>query len=268
VDSWGQPVVVDNRPGAGGVIASDLTRRSAPDGHTLMVVANGHAVNPSLFGKLPYDTAKDFAGISYLADVPNVLVCAPALKIASVRALIDLAKAKPGQLTYATGGVGTSTHINTELVKLATGTDLQHVPYKGAPEVLTSVAGGNVTCAFSPISSVAGLITGGRLAGLALSTKDRSPVLPGVPTLAEAGVPGFDFSGWYAMFAPAGTPKPVKDKLAKEIARILAQPDTKERLMSQGATPSTSTPEKLDAFVREEIARMRKVVQAASIKVE
>jgi tripartite-type tricarboxylate transporter receptor subunit TctC len=206
-ESWGQSVVVDNRPGAGGVIASDLLKRSTPDGHSLMVVANGHAVNATLMSKLPYDTVRDFAGITYLADVPNVLVCSPALRLTSARGLIDLAKAKPGQMTYATAGVGSSTHVNTELFKLAAGIQVVHVPFKGAPEVLSNVISADVQFAFSPISSVAPFVTAGRLTGLALSSKDRSPVLPNVPTLAESGLPGFDFSGWYGMFAPASTPK-------------------------------------------------------------
>lgn len=267
-ERWVQPVVVDNRPGAGGVIASEMLKRATPDGHSLMVVANGHAVNASLMSRLPYDTVRDFAGITYLADVPNVLVCSPPLKLGSVRALIDLAKSKPGQITYATGGMGTSTHVNTELFSLAAGVSMVHIPYKGAPEILSNVISGNVNCAFSPISSAAPFVTAGRLAGLALSSKNRSPVLPNVPTLAESGLSGFDFSGWYAMFAPAGTPKAVKDKLSGEVATILALPDTRERLLTQGATPNPSSPEKLDAFVRDEIARMAKVVQAAGMRVE
>lgn len=208
-ESWGQSVVVDNRPGAGGVIASDLLKRSTPDGHSLMVVANGHAVNAVLMSKLPYDTVRDFAGISVV-----------------------------------------------------------HVPFKGAPEILGNVISADVQFAFSPISSAAPFVTASRLTGLALSSKDRSPVLPNVPTLAESGLPGFDFSGWYGMFAPAGTPKAVKEKLSREIARMLALPDVKERLLTQGATPKSSSPENLDAFVREEIARMARLVKVAGIKIE
>jgi tripartite-type tricarboxylate transporter receptor subunit TctC len=266
-DHWGQPVVVDNRPGAGGVIASDLARRAAADGHTLVVVANGHAVNASLMDKLPYDTLRDFAGVSYLADVPNLLGAAPSLKITTLRALIDYAKARPGQTNYATSGPGTATHISMELLKLATDLDIVQVAYKGSSETIASTIAGNVQYSFFPISTVTGLVTAGKLVGIAVSTKTRSPVLPNVPTVAESGVPGYDHSGWYALYAPAGTPQAVKDKLSQEVTRILDLPEIKERLLSVGATPHSSTPQKLDAFTQEEVARMAKLVQAAGLRV-
>ncbi len=267
-ESWAQQVVVDNRPGAGGVIASEILARATPDGYTLMIVSNGHAVNASLFSKLPYDTLKDFAGVTYLADVPNVLIATPSLGLKSVRDLIELAKSTPKQLNYGSSGLGTATHINAELFNFAAGIKVVHIPFKGAPECLSNTIGGSVQYCFSPIPVAAPLVKAGKVTGLAVSTKTRTPVLPEMPTMAEGGVPGFDFSGWYGMFAPAKTPNHVKNQLAKEIARIFALQDVKERLLTQGATAHPTSPEKLDAFIKEEVARMGKVVRDAGIRVE
>jgi tripartite-type tricarboxylate transporter receptor subunit TctC len=265
-EAWAQPVVVDNRPGAGGVIASELLKRSAPDGHTLMVVSNGHAVNASLMAKLPYDTLKDFAGVTYVADVPNVLVIMPALKLRSVKELIDLMKARPGQINYGSAGIGTSTHVNGELFKLAAGINVVHIPYKGSPEAISNTLGGSVHYSFNPISTVAPLVTAGKLNALAVSTKNRSPVLPNVPSIAESGLPGFDFAGWYALFAPAATPRAVRVRISEETTRILGLPEVHERLLTQGATAAPSSPDRLDAFMRDEVARMAQVVKAAGMR--
>ena len=267
-EGWNQQVVVDNRPGAGGMIASEILARATPDGYTLMIVSNGHAVNASLYSKLPYDTLRDFAGVTYVADVPNVLFATPALGLKSVRDLIELAKSKPDQVNYGSAGMGTAGHMNTELFNFAAGIKVVHIPYKGSPEALTNTIGGRVQYGFLPIPVVASLVKTGKLTGLAVSTKDRTPVLPDMPTVAEGGLPGFNFSGWYGMFAPAKTPHNVKNQIAKEVARIFALPDVNERLLTQGATPRPTSPAELDAFIKEEVARMGKLVRDAGIRVE
>ena len=267
-ESWAQQVVVDNRPGAGGVIASEILARATPDGYTLIIVSNGHAVNASLFSKLPYDTLRDFAGVTYLADVPNVLFATSSLGLKSVRDLIELLKSKPKQVNYGSAGMGTAGHMNTELFNFAAGIKVVHIPFKGAPEALTNTIGGSVQYGFLPIPVVAPLVKAGKVTGLAVSTKNRTPVLPEMPTVAEGGIPGFDFSGWYGMFAPAKTPHDVKDQLAKEVARIFALQDVNERLLTQGATPHPTSPEELDAFIKEEVARMGKLIRDAGIRVE
>ena len=268
-ESWGQQIVVDNRPGAGGVIASDILKGAAPDGYTLMVASSGHAVNASLYRKLPYDTLKDFAGITFLADVPNVLVVSPALGLKSVRDLIALAKSKPGQINYGSAGVGSGTHMNGEVFIIAAGINVVHVPFKGSPEAINNVIGGNVQYYFAPITGVVSLIKAGRLAGLAVSTKDRSPVLPDIPSVAESGgLPGFDYSVWYGMLGPAKLSKNRKGRIAQEIARILALPDVKERMLTQGAMLRSTSPEVFDTFIRDEVARMAKIIKGAGIRVQ
>jgi tripartite-type tricarboxylate transporter receptor subunit TctC len=267
-ESWGQQVVVDNRPGAGGVIASDLLSRATPDGYTVLVVSSSHATNPSLYSKLPYDTLKDFAGITFLADVPNVLITTPALGLKSVRELIELAKSKPGQINYASAGVGSGTHMNGEQFKLEAGVNVVHVPYKGSPEAIANTVSGSVQYYFAPITGATSLIKAGRVTALAVSTKNRSPVLPDTPTVAESGLPGFDYSVWYGMVAPAGTPNDLKNKFAKEVARIFAMQDVKERMLTQGATLRPTSPEEFDAFIRKEIVRMAKIIKDAGIRIE
>lgn len=267
-ENWGQQVVVDNRPSAGGVIASEILLGASPDGHTLMLVSIGHAVNASLYSKLPYDTVKDFAGISLVADVPNVLVATPALGLKSVKDLIELAKAKPGQINYGSAGVGSGTHINGEQFKLATGINVVHVPFKGTPEALTNTIGGSVQYFFAPITAAVPLVKGGKVTGLAVTTKGRSPVLPDVPTVAEAGLPGFEFNLWTGLLGPARMPKDVKQKVAQEVARILALPDVKERFLTQGATPHAMPPEPFDAFIKAEVERLAKVVKASGAKAD
>jgi tripartite-type tricarboxylate transporter receptor subunit TctC len=267
-ESWGHQVVVDNRPSAGGIIASELLLNATPDGHTIMIVSIGHAVNPSLYSKLPYDTVKDFAGISLVADVPNVLVATPALNLKSVKDLIDLAKSKPGQINYGSAGIGSGTHINGEQFKLAAGINVVHVPYKGTPEALNNTIGGGVQYFFAPITAAVPLVKGGKVTGLAVSTKNRSPVLPDLPTVAEAALPGFDFNLWSGFVGPAKMPKDIKEKLAKEIARILGLPDVKERLLTQGATAHAMPPAEFDAFIKAEVERLTKVVKASGARAD
>ncbi len=267
-DNWGQGVVVDNRTGAGGIIAAETLARANPDGYSLIIVAVGHAFAASYYKKLPYDTLKDFAGVSSVSDAPNVLVVSPQLKIKTMRDLIDYNKTRPGQVNFASAGISSGAYINAELFNQATGVKPVHVPYKTMPEALTNVIANNVQFVFSSVSSAVSLIKADRVTALAVSTKNRAPALPEVPTMGEAGMPGFDFSVWYGLLAPASTPKPVKDKLAKEVGRILALPDVKDRLLMLGATPRPSTPEEFDQLVRSEVARMGKLIRDVGIPTE
>jgi len=267
-ESWTQQVVVDNRPSAGGVIASELLLNATPDGHTLMMVSIGHAVNASLYSKLPYDTVRDFAGVTLVADVPNVLVATPALGFKSVRDLIDAAKAKPGQLNYGSAGVGSGTHMNGEQFKLAANINVVHVPFKGTPEALTNTISGSVQYFFAPITAAVPLVKSGKVTGLGVTTRARSPVLPDLPTIADSGVPGFDFNLWTGLVGPAKMPKDIKEKIAREVARILSLADVKERLLVQGATPHAMPPAQFDAFIKGEVERLAKVVKASGARAD
>lgn len=267
-DHWGQGVVVDNRPGAAAVIASELLTRATPDGHTMVIVSIGHAFNATYLPKLPYDTLKDFAGVSLVADIPNVLVVAPSLKLKTMRELIELVKTRPAQMNFSSAGIGSAAHINGELFIQAAGLKATHVPYKSMPEALTNTIGGNVQFVFSSITAAVSLVKSDRLVALAVSTKTRVPALPDVLPMAEAGLPGFDFTVWYGLLAPAQTPTAVKNVLAAEIARILALPDVKERLLAQGASPRPSTPAAFDALIRSDVVRLAALIKASGLKAE
>jgi tripartite-type tricarboxylate transporter receptor subunit TctC len=266
-ENWGQQVVVDNRPSAGGTVASQYVVAANPDGHTMMMVATGHAANATLYSKLPYDVVKDFSGVSQVASVPNLLVVAPSLGVKSVKELIALAKSKSGQFNFSSAGIGSGTQVNGEMFKIMAGIDVTHIPYKGAPEALNETIAGRVQFCFSPILVAAGQVKAGRALALAVSTANRSPMFPNVPTVAEAGVPGFDFDQWYGLIASAKTPRPLINLANKEIVRILNLPDMKERMLSQGATPKPTTPEEFDKFIRSEVVKMGKVIIAAGARV-
>jgi tripartite-type tricarboxylate transporter receptor subunit TctC len=238
-----------------------------PNGYTLMMVSTGHAGNATLYSKLPYDTVKDFAGVTRVASVANLLVVAPSLGARSVKELIALAKSKPGQINFSSAGVGSGTQINGEMFRLAAGIEATHVPYKGAPEALNEAIAGRVHFAFSPILVAAGQVQAGRALALAVSTAKRSAMFPNVPTVAEAGVPGFDYDQWYGLLASAKTPRPVIRTVNKEMVRVLNLPDIKERMLSQGATPTPTTPEEFDAFIRSEVKRFAKVLIAAGARI-
>lgn len=266
-EHWSQQVVVDNRPSAGGTVASEYVLGANPDGHTLMMVSTGHAGNATLYSKLSYDTVKDFAGISQVASVPNILVVAPALGVKSVKELIALAKSKPGQFNFSSAGIGSGTQINGEMFKLAAGMEATHVAYKGAPEALTNVIAGSVQFNFSPVLVAAAQIRAGRVLALAVSTAARSPMFPDVPTVAEAGIPGFDYDQWYGLLASARTPRPLINAINKEVIRILNLPEMKERMLSQGATPKPTPPAEFDAFIRSEVKKFAAVIIAAGARV-
>jgi tripartite-type tricarboxylate transporter receptor subunit TctC len=266
-ESWGQQVVVDNRPSAGGTIASQYMLQANPDGHTLMMVSTGHAGNATLYSKLPYDTVKDFAGVSRIASVPNLLIVAPSLGVKSVKDLIAYAKARPGQINFSSAGIGSGTQINGEMFKLAAGIEATHVPYKGAPEALNEAMTGRVQFNWSPILVAAGQVKAGKVVALAVSTAARSPMFPDVPTTAEAGIPGFEYDQWYGLLVAARTPRPIVNLLNKEVVRILNTPDMKERMLTQGATPAPTTPEQFDKFIRTEVTRFAKVLIAAGARI-
>jgi len=266
-DKSGQQVVVDNRPSAGGTIASQYVLAANNDGYTLMMVSTGHAGNATLYSKLPYDTVKDFAGITRVASVPNILVVSPSLGPKSLKELLAYAKARPGQINFSSAGVGSGTQVNGEMFKVAAGIEATHVPYKGAPEALNEAMAGRVHFAFSPILVAAGLVKAGKVLALAVSTSKRSAMFPEVPTVAEAGVPGFDYDQWYGLLAAAKTPRPVIRTVNQEMVRVLNLPDIKERMLSQGATPTPTTPEEFDAFIRSEVKRFAKVLIAAGARI-
>jgi tripartite-type tricarboxylate transporter receptor subunit TctC len=267
-ESLGQQFVVENRTGAGGTLAAAYVAAAVPDGYTLLINSVSHAGVQALYSKLPYDTLRDFAGVSQLTSAPNVLVVSPAQGIKSAAELIARAKQKPGEINFGSAGVGSGTHMTLEQFRLATNIKVTHVPYKGVPEVLTDTATGRVHTSFAPIGNTLVMIKDGRLVPLAVSTSARSPALPEVPALSEGAVPGLDWDQWYGMFAPAKTPRAIVNRLSKEVARVLGLPEIKERISSRGSVPKPSTPEEFDAFVRAEVAKVSKVIRDGNIKIE
>jgi len=265
---WGQPVVGENKPGAGGTIGEAVVAKSAPDGYTLLVNSAAQAYNPSIYQNLSFDTVKDFVDIAALGGQPNVLVVAPSLGVKTLAELIALAKQKPGQLNFASAGTGSGTHINGEKFKLAAGIDVVHVPYKGTPEALNDTIAGRVTYYFSPISAALPFVKEGKLVALAVSTSKRSSALPNVPTVAESGLPGFDYSLWVGLFAPSGTPPEVVDKIARDVRTTAQSADVKERFATLGAEPMPMTPQEFTKFVHTEIEESAKVIKAAGIKAQ
>lgn len=267
-EAWGQPVVVDNRPSAGGVIASGTVATAAADGYTLLSVSAGHAVSAALYSKLPYDTLKDFAGVSLFATVPSILVVSPSSGVKSVKDLVALARAKPGAFNYSSPGIGSANHLAGEQFKSLAKIDVTHVPFKGVPEAMTAPLQGSVLFNFSPIVNVLPLAKSGKLVALATSTGKRAAAMPELPTIAEAGVPGYVFDPWFGVLTTAKSPRPVVAKLNREVTRILDLPDVKERLLALGAEPTPTTPEQFDAHIRSEVAKFRKIVAEAKIKVD
>jgi tripartite-type tricarboxylate transporter receptor subunit TctC len=266
--SLGQPIVIENRPGAGGTLGAAQVAKSAPDGYTLLVHSAGHVANSSIYSQLSYDTLKDFAGVTPLASLPNVLIVAPSKGYKTVGDLVKKARANPGVLNYGSAGNGSATHMNAEIFRLSAKFDAQHVPYKGTPEAMTETATGRIDFFFAPMSSALPLIKDGRLQALAVGTAQRSPLLPDVPTTVEAGYPNSDYVFWVAMLAPAATPRPIIDRLNAEALKALALPEIKEKLALLGAEPMPMTPAAFDAFLKTETARMAQVVKSAGIQVQ
>ncbi|MFH1604518.1 MAG: tripartite tricarboxylate transporter substrate binding protein [Pseudomonadota bacterium] len=263
--SWGQPVVVDNRPGGNAIIGTEAAAKAPPDGYTLVLTSNNHVVVPQLIAT-PYDAIKDFAPVATLTSTELVLVVNPSVPANDLRELIALAKSKPGQLNYGTISIGSMGHLGLELFGILAGVKLQHIPYKGAGPVLTDIIGGHIQLYFAVPTNVVPHLKGGRLRGIAVTGENRLSVLPQVPTFTEAGLTGLSADIWQAMLAPAATPRVIIDKLSAEIAKILAMPDIKEKLNSQGVEPFTSTPDQLAALMKADLAKYAKVIKTANIK--
>ena len=267
-DGLKQQVIVDNRAGAGGNLGAEIAAKAPPDGYTLFIGTPAHAINPSLYSKLAYDLLRDFAPVSLLTTGQYILVVHPSLPAKSVKELIALARARPGQLNYASAGTGNATHLAGELFTSLTGTKLVHVPYKGSGPALVDVVGGQVQLMFSNLTAALPHVKSGRLRALAVTGEQRSSALPQYPTMMEAGVPGYVVSSWFGMLAPAGTPPEIIARLNAEIAKAMRTPDMKERLAGEGAEPKSSTPEALGRLLQTEVAQWAKVIKGAGIKPE
>ena len=261
--AWGQPVVVENRPGAGGTLGATQVAKGEADGHTLLVVSTGHVVNPVLYGNLQYDTLGDFSGVTPLASLPSVLVVGAGSPYKTVAELIAAARAKPGVLNYASAGVGSATHVNAEKFRANANLQVTHIPFQGTPETIVEVSSGRTDFMFTPVLASIPSIRDNRLRALAVSTAKRSSALPNVPTVAESGLPGFAFDFWIGMLAPAKTPKPVVAKINAEVARILALPEVKERMATLGAEPMPMSPDQFDAYIKEEYTTLGAVMRSA-----
>jgi tripartite-type tricarboxylate transporter receptor subunit TctC len=266
--AFGQPVIVDNRPGAGSIIGTDLVAKAAPDGYTLLVVASSITLNPTLHKNLPFDPLRDLAPITQISAFPNLLTVHPSLPVHTVRELIALLKAKPGSINYGSSGTATGTHLSAELFKYMTGTEMVHVPYKGGGPAVQALLGGQVQLDFATIVSVLPHLKSGKLRGIAVTTARRSPAAPEIPTIAESGVPGYDHGPWNGFLAPAKTPRAIVARLNEEAVRALRLPETKAVLNAEGAEPVGNRPEEFGAIIRDETAKWAKVIRAAGIKAD
>jgi tripartite-type tricarboxylate transporter receptor subunit TctC len=262
----GQQIVIDNRPGAGGVIGTKIVADAQPDGYTLLTASSSHTIAPVVHAKLPYDTLKDFSGIAMTSTASYVLAAAPALGLKTVQDLVALAKAKPGQLNFASAGTGSGMHFAGEMVKQVLQIDVIHVPYKGVPEAMNDTIGGRVHFTMAPLGSSIGLVREGRLRGLAVASIKRASVHPDIPTIAESGYPGFKWDSWGALFAPAKTPRAIINKLNREIVRALGEADTQQRLIGLGMEAAPTTPEQLDKFVAEQLTMITQLAKKAGVQ--
>jgi len=268
-EAWGQPVIIDNRPGANGNIGTEYAAKATADGYTLlMTTAAPHGVNPGLYRKLGFDAIKDFAGISLVATVPNVLVVNPAFGVKDVKELIAHLRSNPGKVNFGSPGYGSTGHMSVELFMAMTGTKMNHVPYKGDAGVLADVMAGQISLSLSNMPAYTPQIKAGRVRALAVSTAKRSPAAPEIPTMAEAGVPGYVTVAWFGLLAPAKTPREIINKLSAETARILKTPEVHARLSDLGAEPVGSTPGEFDAHIKAEIVKWAKVIKDANVELQ
>ena len=266
--SLGQPVLIENKPGAGGTIGAAQVAKSEPDGYTVLIHSSGHALNPAIYPNLSYDTLKDLSGVTPLAAVPNVLVVSPSRGWKSVADLIAAAKAKPGAMNYASAGTGSATHMNAEKFKLKAGIDAQHVPFKGTPEAMTDVIGGRDDWFFAPLSPALPLIRDGKLQALAVSSAQRSPALPNVPTTIEAGVPDSDYTLWVGMIVPSATPAAIVKRLHEEAIKALGSAEVKQRLATLGADAFTMEPAAFNAYIKSEVDSAALNAKTANLKAQ
>jgi len=267
-EKWGQQIVIENRAGAGGIIGTEIAAKATPDGHTLLLVAAGYSANPFLYKKLPYDTPKDFAPVTILGFAPNVLVVHPSVGASTLKELIALAKQKPGQLTYASSGVGTSGHLAMALLERSAGVKMVHVPYKGAGAATAAVVAGETQMLFSATAAVMPQVKSGRIKALAVTSARRWPSIPDVRTVAEAALPGYAVDGWYAMLAPARTPKPIVNRIYSDVAEILKMPDVAARIEAAGFEVSGITPAEFAQYIDRELRKWSAVIREAGIRAE
>jgi tripartite-type tricarboxylate transporter receptor subunit TctC len=265
-EMWGQPVVVENRAGAGGTVGSEFVLRSDPDGYTLLANSSAHAANPGIYKDMRYDTLRDFVNLALLGGGPNVLITSPESGWKALGDFVKAAKASPGKLNFSSAGVGSGTHFNLEKLKIAAGIDVQHVPYKGTPEAIGDTIANRVCCYWAPLNAALPHVNGGKAVALAVSSAQRSPLLPNVPSVAEQGYPGFDYTLWVGLWGPAKMPADVAAKINKDVNAALASPDLRERLTRLGTVPGNLTVPQFTEFVRKEVEETSKILQAAGIK--
>lgn len=263
---WKQPVVAENRVGAGGTIGSKLVADAAPDGYTLLANSSAHVANPGIYAKMPYDTLKDFTNLALLGGGPNVLMVGNGAGWKSLKDLVNEAKSNPGKLNFSSAGIGSGTHFNLEKLKIATGIDVVHVPYKGTPEAIQDTIAGRVCCYWAPLNAALPHVNGGKAVALAVSSAKRSALLPNVATVAEQGYAGFDYTLWVGLWGPANMPANLAEKINKDVLAALASPDLKDRLTKLGTEPGNMTNAEFSAFVRKEIAETQRILMAAGIK--
>ena len=268
-ESAKQPVIVDNKPGAGGNIGADAVAKAPPDGYTILMGAVAtHAINPTLYASMPYDSVRDFAPVTQVASTPNVLVVHPAVPASTVREFIAYAKSNPGKLNFGSGSTGSAGHLAGELFKSMAGVDMTHVPYKGAAPAMNDLIGGQIQLMFDNLASSLAQVRGGKIRALAVTTAQRSALAPELPTIAESGLPGFDISTWFGVFVPAGTPREVVDRLHAEFAKALAAPDIREKMLNLGAEPVASRPEEFAAYIRAEADKYARVIKASGARAD
>lgn len=267
-EAWGQPVIVDNRPGGAGNLGVEIAAKAVPDGYTLVIPITSFPINPSLYSKLPFDAVRDFAPITLVASAPLLLVVNPGAQANSVKELIALAKARPGQLNYANSGAGTTAHLAGELFKRMAGVDIVSIAYKGGGPAVIDLIAGNVQIYFSTVPAALPQVKAGRLRALAVTSSKRLNDIPGIPTVSESGLPGFEVVAWFGMFAPGKTPQPIVKKLNGEVVGILGMPDVREKMSGQGLIPGGNTSEELGVFLKAEIAKWSKLIKEANIRIE